>query len=207
MSLPENNHIFCCSSAKISEVSISFTPTGSKLLDFAMTALDGKLPCRPKFAFEMEDEDVGDFIFSVITTEPKIAHSSTEHFCNFHVTGPDADPSILVIKVQKVVLREEFELDADSEIRLECKEHKGVFTQARVLKRLPDQEKDELESASDQLSDPVSDPRNNNKSDPGHISGPESGELSEQDSAQVAKSDEGPYRGLERGRKLVREWL
>ena len=194
MSPPESNHIFCCSSANISLVSISYTQSGSKLLDFALTALDGKLPCRPKFAFEMEDDDVGDYVFSVTTTEATIAHSSTEHFCNFHVTGPDADPSILVVKVQKVVLREEFELDADNAIRLECKEHKGVFFQVKVLRRVPKEEIDNLESTSDQFSNPISDPRNN-MSESGHVSEPESDESSDQDSAQVAKSDEGSDRG------------
>ncbi|KAH7410563.1 hypothetical protein BKA64DRAFT_661266 [Cadophora sp. MPI-SDFR-AT-0126] len=223
MSPPDNHHIFCCSTAKIIKASISHKITGRKLIEFAISAVKGKFPCRPRFAFDMEDEDVGDFLFSVSTTESKIAHSITEFFCNFHATGPNADPSILVVEVPKPVLREDFELDEESEIFLECTAHDDISIELKVLKRRIKEEVSDPESTSNPTSDPgselsqvsaqeqMTDPEsgyNHNcgaliRSDPGHTSGSESDQIFDLDSVQMIQSDA----GTDRSRTLAREWL
>ncbi|PVH74084.1 hypothetical protein DL98DRAFT_605649 [Cadophora sp. DSE1049] len=220
MSPPANQHIFCCSTAKIAKETIDPSSTsGSKLLEFVTSVVDGKLPCRPNFGFVMEDEDVGDILFAVNTTESAIAHSGSEFFCNFHVAGPDSDPSILVVKLPTEVLREDFELDKECAVYVRCEEHSSSWVIVKVLKRRVKEENPDSEQISDsnQMSDPIrvsdadqmSDPDQtsvpNEMSNPGRTSDPNH----TSDTDQMSHADEmSDLKKIpDRGRKFVREWL
>ncbi|KAK0120315.1 hypothetical protein ONS95_011721 [Cadophora gregata] len=214
MSPPANNDVFCCSAAKIR---ITTASPDHKLLDFVISTLEGKLPCRAKVPVYMEDEDIGDYVFSVITLESDIPYVTTELFSNFHVTGPESDPSILLVTISKTMLREEFDVDVESEVRLACEEHPHDFFRVGLLKRKADsssETSDEESVLSQMLSsnamaehDRTLDPRYatglGGSSDPGHESGSESDRMSDTDHGPITKSDG----ELDRGRKLSGEWF